>query len=72
MKKQIVISFVTLFAFGVAIAAIIPLIKPPGAGSGAARMLALRLSPIGIIGAIIVFFLSKPKNVSNHSTDGHN
>lgn len=59
-----------LVVLGMAIATIVPLIKPEGAGSDVARMLALKLSPIAVIGAIAAFFLAKPKRDSDHSTDG--
>jgi len=56
-----------LVVLGIAIATIVPLIKPEGAGSDIARLLALKLSPIGLIGAITAFFLAKD---SKHSTAG--
>jgi ABC-type proline/glycine betaine transport system permease subunit len=61
MKKQIVAGAVMLVVLGMAIATIVPLITPEGAGSDVARMLALKLSPIGVIGAITAFFIAKPK-----------
>lgn len=64
MKKQIVITLVTLVASGVVIASIIPLLKPPGAGSDVANALVLKLFPIGIVATVVAFFLAKPKGAS--------
>jgi hypothetical protein len=67
MKKQIVAGVVMLVVLGMAIATIVPLITPEGASSDVARMLALKLSPIGVIGAIAAFFLAKPPRDSNQA-----
>lgn len=71
MKKPLLIATVTLMALGVMIAAAVPLLLPPEHDHRTANLLALKLSPIGIIGSIIAYLLAKPKHPPSRPHDGH-